>query len=115
MSDYVKAWQCVGCGKIDAPAPCIGICEDRLVEFAYADEHRQAEAHAQVYARRVDVLVALVRKLANTRPTNGQWERSFRALRDEARRTLLALAAGDDGPPTRSVEAQSNAADVDDV
>jgi uracil-DNA glycosylase len=28
---YVKAWQCVGCGKIEAPQTCIGICQDRKV------------------------------------------------------------------------------------
>ena len=104
MSEYVKAWQCIGCGKIDAPAPCVGVCEDRLVEFVYAFEHRQALMRAQCEARRADVLAGLVRKLANTRPANGQWERSFRALQDDARSTLLALAARADGPAVASVD-----------
>jgi len=34
----VKAWQCIGCGKIDAPQTCIGICQDCRVEFVYAFE-----------------------------------------------------------------------------
>jgi hypothetical protein len=24
MNDYVKAWQCIGCGKIETPQTCIG-------------------------------------------------------------------------------------------
>ena len=36
MNDYAKAWQCIGCGRIEAPQPCLGICEDRKVEFVYA-------------------------------------------------------------------------------
>jgi hypothetical protein len=31
MKDYVKAWQCIGCGKIEAPQACIGVCQDRKV------------------------------------------------------------------------------------
>jgi hypothetical protein len=27
MTDYVKAWQCIGCGKIEAPQTCIGVCQ----------------------------------------------------------------------------------------
>ena len=114
MHEYVKAWQCVGCGKIDAPAPCIGICEDRLVEFVYAVEHREALARMQSEAQRADVLIALVRRLANTKPADGQWERSFRALRDEARRTLRAVAAAADAPAARSAAPRSGAAGIED-
>lgn len=44
MSDRVKAWQCIGCGRIEAPQTCIGICQDRKVEFVYAAEHQEALA-----------------------------------------------------------------------
>jgi len=43
MTERIKAWQCIGCGRIDGPQNCIGICEDRKVEFVYAVEHDDAQ------------------------------------------------------------------------
>jgi hypothetical protein len=40
-TDYVKAWQCIGGGRIEAPQTCIGICQDRKVQFVYASEHEE--------------------------------------------------------------------------
>jgi hypothetical protein len=48
MSDYVKAWQCIGCGKIEAPQTCVGVCQNRKVEFVYAFEHEAALARLEV-------------------------------------------------------------------
>ena len=33
MIDTIDAWQCIGCGKIEAPQTCIGVCRDRKVYF----------------------------------------------------------------------------------
>jgi hypothetical protein len=93
MTDYVKAWQCIGCGRIDAPQTCIGVCEYRKAEFVYAFEHEQVLAQNEEARRRADVLEALVRQLARTTPRQGEWERSYRALQDQARRALAALAS----------------------
>jgi len=32
-------WQCIGCGKIEGPQACIGVCQDRKVEMVYASVH----------------------------------------------------------------------------
>ena len=48
MTEYVKAWQCIGCGKIEAPQTCIGVCQDRKVSFVYAFEHEKALAQLKV-------------------------------------------------------------------
>jgi hypothetical protein len=93
MTEYVTAWQCVGCGKIDAPAPCVGICSDRRTELVYASDHRRLLAEAALAARKAEALAAIVRQLANTRPAAGQWERSYRALQERARHALAALAS----------------------
>lgn len=93
MTDYVKAWQCIGCGKIEAPQTCIGICQDRKVEFVYAFEHEEALAQARAAQRRVEALAALVRRLAWTTPRAGAWERSFRAFQREARDALAEDAS----------------------
>lgn len=93
MTDYVKAWQCIGCGKIEAPQTCIGICQDRKVEFVYAFEHEEALVQARAAQRRVEALAALVRRLAWTTPRAGEWERSYRALQREARDALAEASA----------------------
>lgn len=106
MTDYVKAWQCIGCGRIEAPQTCIGVCEYRKAEFVYAFEHEQVVAQAARARRRADALEALVRQLACTTPRQGEWERSFRALQDQARRVLPGRAtdAPDLGMPATTAD-----------
>ena len=97
MTDYVKAWQCIGCGKIEAPQTCIGVCQDRKVQFVYASEHEEVLAQAHHAQHRAVVLEALVRQLARTTPRNGEWERSYLALQNQARHTMAALASDTQG------------------
>jgi hypothetical protein len=91
MTEFVKAWQCIGCGKIEAPQTCIGVCQDRKVEFVYAGEHREVLAQLEGERRRNAALEAVLRRLAGTTPRDGRWEQSYRALQDAAR----ALLAGE--------------------
>lgn len=94
MTEYIKAWQCIGCGKIDVPQPpCIGVCQDRKVEFVYASEYKEALAQAALARQRAKTLEALVRRMAWTLPRDGEWERSYRVLQDQARSLLAALAS----------------------
>jgi len=92
MTEYVKAWQCIGCGMIEAPQTCIGVCEYRRTDLVYASEHEQALAQAAAARKRADALEALVRQLARTTPRDGEWERSYRALQEQARRVLAGHA-----------------------
>ena len=85
MTQALAAWQCIGCGRIEGAQPCIGICQDRRVEFVYASEYAQVVAQLQS-------MTALVRQLAWTHPINGEWEQSFRAFQQRARRVLAASA-----------------------
>jgi hypothetical protein len=96
MTEYVQAWQCIGCGKIEAPQTCIGVCRDRKVELLYAAEHEETLAQLRLARRQAEAFGALVRQLARTTPREGQWERTYRALQDQASRALAALAG--DGP-----------------
>jgi hypothetical protein len=82
----IKVWQCVGCGRIDDPQPCIGVCRDQKVEYVRAAEHdaEVAALHAQAVA-----MHELALSIANTTPRGGEWERGYRALQERAR-TLLA-------------------------
>ena len=92
MSDSVKAWQCIGCGAIEAPQTCIGVCEYRKVELVYAFDHARILAEAVATSRRAEALEAVVRQLARVTPREGEWKRSYRALQEKARRSLTMLA-----------------------
>jgi hypothetical protein len=93
MNDYVNAWQCIGCGRIDGPQPCVGICQDRKVEFVYASEHEEILAQLALARRQASALDVLVRRLARTNPRKDGWERSYRAMQEQARSTLAALGS----------------------
>jgi hypothetical protein len=95
MIDYVKAWQCIGCGKIEAPQPCIGVCQDRKVQFVYVEDYEEALVQTRQATRRAETLQTLVRQLAVTTPREGEWEQCYRALQSRARRTITELATED--------------------
>jgi len=74
MAQTIKAWQCIGCGRVEADGRCIGICEDRPVRLMSAADY--------------ELLEAFVRRLALTTPRDGQWQRTYLALQREARALL---------------------------
>lgn len=81
MNERMTAWRCIGCGRLDGPQPCIGVCQDRKVELVEA-------AVADALQVRVAALESLVRQLAQVTPRAGEWERGYRALQAQARRLL---------------------------
>ncbi len=81
MTETFQAWQCIGCGKIDGPAQCIGVCQDRPVELVNAVDYRAVEA-------RVAALEEVVRRIALTFPKAGECERTWKAIQAQARRAL---------------------------
>ena len=109
MAETIKGWQCIGCGRVEAPQNCIGVCRDRKVELVYASELADAEGRLSRARDEIAALRALLVKLAGTKPRDGQWERSWRSLQDGAR-DLLAKHA-DVGAPPASPE-PARAADV---
>ena len=82
--ERIKAWQCIGCGRVEAPQTCIGVCEDRRVELVRAED-------VEALAARMEQLEKFVRQLARITPREGEWERSYRALQARARELLAAL------------------------
>lgn len=83
-----KAWECTGCGRVEAPQPCLGICQDRAVELVHADAYRQLqEDNAQMRE--------LILRLARTTPTSDGWEAGYRALQERATRLLDQLERHD--------------------
>ena len=82
-AERLKAWQCIGCGKIEAPQPCIGVCSDRKTELVYAEDY-------DALAAEVAMLLALAQQIATITPRDGEWERSYKALQARAKEVLSA-------------------------
>ena len=79
--EKIKAWQCIGCGRIEGAQTCIGICQDRAAEFVHASDYDRL-------AERTRALAALVAQLARITPREGGWESSYRALQERARKIM---------------------------
>ena len=77
----VKVWRCVGCGRIDHPQPCVGICRDEKAEIVFASDYRKA-------LDRVAELEGVLKRIVHTTPRGEHWEASYRALQEQARRAL---------------------------
>jgi hypothetical protein len=94
MTRTLEAWQCIGCGRIEAPQTCIGVCQDRKIVMVDIDEHQQALAAAAELREQLREVRALLSRLALSTPHGGQWEQSWRALQQQARSLLTSLSAG---------------------
>jgi hypothetical protein len=97
--ERVKAWQCIGCGRIEAPQTCVGVCDFNRIEIVYGFEHEEA---LRAERSRSAALEALARSIAAITPRDGEWERTYRALQEQARRLLAngeAAAAGGETNP----------------
>lgn len=98
MTDFVEAWQCIGCGRVEAPQPCIGVCQDRRVRLVAAEDYEAALERARV----AEAAFALVRRLAGTHPRGERWRESFTAFQQEAQAILAEAAELEDAILTRS-------------
>ena len=76
----VTAWRCSGCGRVEAPQPCIGVCSDRKVELVDAGDYEKALAEIEQLKADYDRLVQLIRMMASNKPHEGCWEKSYRNL-----------------------------------
>jgi hypothetical protein len=102
MVDRIAAWQCIGCGRLEAPQNCIGVCQDRKVELIDArsyDELQQRRESERAAAARV---LELVQQLAWSTPRPDAWERSYLALQKRARVLLEGLRCEADRNETAS-------------
>ena len=81
MTTRMKVWQCIGCGKIDSDATCIGICQDKATTIVAAADYDAVKAE-------LDDLRLVLQQIARTSPRNGEWERAYHAVQARARRAL---------------------------
>ena len=90
--ERVTAWQCIGCGRIEGEQPCIGVCEDRRMDFVYASDHDAVLSLLELARRQAEALAAVVRQIAATTPREGECERTWGALQARARGVLEEFA-----------------------
>lgn len=81
MTERIAGWRCIGCGKADAPQPCVGVCQDRKVELVLAGDYDVLLART----RELESALALIARIT---PREGGWEASWRALQERARQVL---------------------------
>jgi hypothetical protein len=81
MVDRVDVWQCIGCGKIEAPQPCRGVCRDRKTQLVYGEDY-------DALATEAEALRAIVRQIATITPREGECLRTWQALQVRARAVL---------------------------
>lgn len=86
----MKVWQCIGCGRIEEPRECVGVCQFARIDVVHAWQHEQALGEERA---RWAGLERLAHRLAHATPRAGEWERGYRALQEEARR-LLGVRSG---------------------
>jgi hypothetical protein len=77
-AETIRVWECVGCGRIDHPQPCVGICRDVKAEYVRAADYADAR-------ERIENLEGLLRRIAFTSPREGEFESAWRALQRDAR------------------------------
>ena len=79
--ERIQGWRCIGCGKVDAPRPCVGVCQDRKVELVDAAEYDALLART----RELEAALALI---ARVTPREDALPASWRALQARARDVL---------------------------
>ncbi len=90
MTEIISGWQCIGCGKIEVPQSCIGVCQDRKVRLVYADEHEKIAQELNAARRKLKQMETLVKQIVRTTPHDGAWERSYRAFQAQAKKILIS-------------------------
>ena len=84
----VTAWRCSGCGRVEAPQPCIGVCSDRKVELVDAIDYEKALARIEQLNAEYGRLVEFIRMIARNKPHEDCWEKSYRHLQELAEEVL---------------------------
>lgn len=91
--EVIEGWRCIGCGRVEASRPCIGVCQDRRTRLVELGDFVAAVECAENSEARVSELESFVRLIATTRAKPGGVEASLAALQMRAQ-ALVASVAG---------------------
>jgi hypothetical protein len=90
--EVIEGWRCIGCGRVEASRPCVGICQDRRASFVELDNFLVALERAETSEARASALANFVRLVATIRAKPGGEETTLTALRNRAQAALASLA-----------------------
>lgn len=91
MTDYIQAWRCIGCGRIEAPQTCIGVCTDRKICMVEKSDHERVLAENAALQARIERAYAMLQRFGLARPREGHWENAWTELQGQARKVLEVL------------------------
>ena len=89
--EYIPVWQCVGCGRIEAPQTCIGVCRDKKVFVIGKGEHQQALEQLAELRRQLAAARSQLQRFALCTPKQDQAGQAFAALQMQVRVLLGKL------------------------
>ena len=87
-AETVIVWRCQDCGGVDAPQECIDVCIWGPADWVDAARYESERSRAVVDREVEQSLAGLLRRFAFATPRAGQWERSWRAFKSQARLAL---------------------------
>jgi hypothetical protein len=90
--EVIDGWRCIGCGRVEASRPCLGICQDRRAQLVELGALVAAIEHAERSEARIAKLMDFVRLVATTRAKAGGEEKTLSALRGRAQALLANLS-----------------------
>lgn len=93
MTDHIEAWRCVGCGRIEAPQSCIGVCRDQKVNLIPSEEYEAVIFALETMREQLSSMQEIISRLAFVTPHTGKWESTYRILQQQARTALAKLEA----------------------
>ncbi|MDA0181912.1 hypothetical protein OJ997_16535 [Solirubrobacter phytolaccae] len=82
--DVILIHQCIGCGAIETPQPCLGGCHEHRLDLVPAEEHEAAAATVDALERLLAERERLLRDVAHSTLSDEEWA----ALRTRARAAL---------------------------
>jgi hypothetical protein len=89
--ERIAGWLCLECGRFEAPQPCLGVCIWRRREVVCAAAHDALMEELIAERARLKRLGGLLGRLAWVTPHRGAWDRTRRALQNEAQGLLHEL------------------------
>ncbi len=91
--ETVQVWQCIGCGRLEAPANCVGICQNRKIELVSAWDYAEAVEALETANARVAALEWALGKFVHVTPREGTWKEAYLGLQAQARKLLEPVAS----------------------
>jgi hypothetical protein len=93
MTERLSALFCIGCDRLDVPEPCLGACDERVLDLVSAKDHDEARAQVGKAIQQADklreLLIQLVSKMPEpSAPMPDDWADTHHALQAQARTVL---------------------------